>query len=74
MERAWRFTTLGYGHDLGFWRAFVGELRSVGYDGVLSVEHEDPLAPIDEALERSVEILKKLHLARAKCRNGLAGG
>ena len=58
VERAWRFTTLGYGHDLGFWREFVGELRSVGFDGVLSVEHEDPLAPIDEALERSVEILR----------------
>jgi sugar phosphate isomerase/epimerase len=57
-ERAWRFTTIGYGHDLAFWRAMVGELRSVGYDGVLSVEHEDPLAPIDEALERSVEILR----------------
>jgi len=57
-ERAWRFTTIGYGHDLAFWRALVGELRSVGYDGVLSVEHEDPLAPIDEALERSVEILR----------------
>lgn len=59
LERAWRFTTVGYGHDLGFWRAFVGELRSVGYDGVLSVEHEDPLAPINEALERSVAILRE---------------
>jgi sugar phosphate isomerase/epimerase len=58
-ERAWRFTTLGYGHDLVFWRAFVSQLRSVGYDGVLSVEHEDPFAPVDEALERSVAILRE---------------
>jgi sugar phosphate isomerase/epimerase len=58
VERAWRFTTIGYGHGLTFWRELVGELRSLRYDGVLSVEHEDPLAPIDEALERSVAILR----------------
>jgi sugar phosphate isomerase/epimerase len=57
-ERSWRFTTMGHGHDLVFWRALVSQLRSVGYDGVLSVEHEDPFAPVDEALARSVEILR----------------
>jgi sugar phosphate isomerase/epimerase len=56
-ERPWRFSTIGYGHGLDFWRAFVNELRLVGYDGVLSVEHEDPFAPIDEALRRSVQLL-----------------
>jgi sugar phosphate isomerase/epimerase len=55
---SWRFTTLGYGHDLQFWRSFVNELRLAGYDGVLSVEHEDELAPIDEALSRAVEVLR----------------
>jgi sugar phosphate isomerase/epimerase len=56
-ERPWRFATVGYGHGLDFWRAFVNELRMLGYEGVLSVEHEDPFAPIDEALNRSVQIL-----------------
>jgi sugar phosphate isomerase/epimerase len=54
---SWRFTTLGYGHDLQFWRSFVNELRVAGFDGVLSVEHEDELAPNEEALRRSSEIL-----------------
>jgi len=58
-QRAWRFTTLGHGHDLLFWRVLVTELRALGYDGVLSVEHEDPFAPIDEALIRSVAILEE---------------
>jgi sugar phosphate isomerase/epimerase len=55
---SWRFATVGYGHDLRFWRAFVNELRSLGWDGVVSVEHEDELAPIDEALVRSVHTLR----------------
>jgi sugar phosphate isomerase/epimerase len=57
-ERSWRFATIGHGHDLVFWRGLVSQLRAVGYDGVLSVEHEDALAPIDAALARSVSILQ----------------
>jgi sugar phosphate isomerase/epimerase len=54
----WRFTTVGYGHDTQFWRSFVNELRGHGFDGVLSVEHEDELAPIEEALRRAAEVLR----------------
>ena len=32
----------GYGHDEAWWRAFVAALTAAGYDGVLSIEHEDP--------------------------------
>jgi sugar phosphate isomerase/epimerase len=56
--RSWRFATIGYGHDVGFWRQLAAVLRSVGYEGVVSIEHEDPLAPIMEGLERTVEILR----------------
>jgi sugar phosphate isomerase/epimerase len=56
--RSWRFATIGWGHDVVFWRKLGAVLRSVGYDGVVSIEHEDPLAPIEEGLERSVEILR----------------
>jgi sugar phosphate isomerase/epimerase len=58
-RRAWRFTTMGHGHDLAFWRALVSELCAANYDGVLSVEHEDSFAPVDEALKRSVAILEE---------------
>ncbi|MDO8188330.1 sugar phosphate isomerase/epimerase [Conexibacter sp. JD483] len=57
-RKPWQFTTLGHGHDLGFWRAFVNELRTLGFDGALCVEHEDELAPVEEALARSVEVLR----------------
>ena len=53
----WYFCTMGYGHDAGFWKAFVLTLLAHGYDGVLSIEHEDPLlAPLD-GVRKSVAFL-----------------
>ena len=43
-ERSWSFRSVGYGQDEKFWRDFVSALRIAGYDGVLSIEHEDGLA------------------------------
>lgn len=56
-ERPWTFRTVGWGHDLACWRAIVTELRLAGYDYVLSIEHEDPLASIDEGLRNAKEFL-----------------
>jgi sugar phosphate isomerase/epimerase len=61
-ERSWIFRTLGYGHDLLFWREFVSTLRKVGYDGVLSIEHEDALASIDEGFRKAVSVLQQVLL------------
>ena len=55
----WAYRTLGYGHGEQFWADFVSALRSVGYDGVLSIEHEDPLMDAEEAIARAVELLKR---------------
>ena len=54
----WRFTTVGRGHGPEFWCAFLDLLEELGYGGVLSVEHEDELAPTEEALARSIEFLR----------------
>jgi sugar phosphate isomerase/epimerase len=56
--RSWRFATVGYGHDAVFWKELASTLRVVGYEGVLSIEHEDPLAPVMEGLERTVKLLR----------------
>jgi sugar phosphate isomerase/epimerase len=58
-DRAWIFRTVGDGHPVPFWRALVRTLREVGYDGVLSIEHEDPLLPRGEGLERAVATLRR---------------
>ena len=61
-ERAWSFRTVGYGHDAAWWRDFISVLRLMGYDGVLSIEHEDRLMGSREGIHKSVEFLKPLLL------------
>ncbi len=39
--RSWSYITLGFGHGEGRWPDFCYRLRMSGYDGWLSVEHED---------------------------------
>jgi len=58
-RRSWIFRTVGYGHDFSFWKAFISTLRTVGYDHVLSIEHEDPLMSKKEGLEKAVQFLKQ---------------
>lgn len=59
-ERSWVFRTVGYGHDTQYWREMVTALKTVGYDGVLSIEHEDSLMSIREGLEKAVAVLKEV--------------
>lgn len=58
-QRAWVFRTVGYGHGDDWWKEFISQLRLVGYDRVLSIEHEDSLMSIDEGLEKAVACLKR---------------
>ncbi len=57
-ERSWVFRSVGYGHDLLFWRQFVSALREIGFDGVLSIEHEDGLASPKEGFLKAVGTLR----------------
>jgi sugar phosphate isomerase/epimerase len=61
-HRSWTFRTVGYGHDQFTWRSLVSALRLTGYDYVLSIEHEDPMASIDEGFSRAVNFLKDVLL------------
>jgi sugar phosphate isomerase/epimerase len=61
-NRSWIFRTVGYGHDLKFWKDLVSNLRLVGYDYVLSMEHEDSLMSLREGLEKGVGALRDLVL------------
>jgi sugar phosphate isomerase/epimerase len=56
--RSWSYVTLGFGHDLLWWRRFCTALRLAGYDDVLSIEHEDVLLPPLEGVRRSVALLR----------------
>ena len=58
MDRSWNYVTLGYGHSEIWWRDFVTMLRQVGYDDVLSIEHEDTSMPALSGVQKSVNLLK----------------
>jgi sugar phosphate isomerase/epimerase len=62
--RSWSYITLGFGHGEPWWRQFCYRLRMAGYDGWLSIEHEDVLLNSMEGLEKSVALLKSVMPAR----------
>ncbi len=55
--RSWLFRSVGWGHGELEWKQIVSALRVAGYDGVLSIEHEDALLSIDEGLASAVAML-----------------
>jgi len=59
-ERAWIFRTVGYGHDADFWCDLVSTLAMTGYDGVLSIEHEDSLMSAEEGLAKAATFLSQI--------------
>lgn len=59
-ERSWTFRTVGYGNGYTYWKNIISMLRVVGYEGAISIEHEDALASIDEGFKKAVEFLKDI--------------
>jgi sugar phosphate isomerase/epimerase len=58
-NRSWLFRTCGYGHDMAWWKEFFSTLRMIGYDGPISIEHEDSFMSNKEGLTKAVEFLKQ---------------
>jgi sugar phosphate isomerase/epimerase len=58
-KRAWTFRSIGYGHDSKTWKEIISALRLVGYDYVISIEHEDAMMSIDEGLMKGITLLKE---------------
>lgn len=59
LERAWTFRSVGEGHPTSWWRDLAGALQDAGYDGTLSIEHEDPLMSRDDGLATAVATLRE---------------
>lgn len=58
-KRSWVFRSVGYGHGVEWWKDFCSVLRTVGYDHVLSIEHEDGLMSPIEGLRKAVQVLQQ---------------
>jgi len=59
-RRSWVFRTVGYGHGEIEWKRIVTALRLAGYEGVLSIEHEDALLSVDEGFRKCVAFLRQV--------------
>ena len=57
-NRSWVFRTIGYGHDAKVWKDMMSALRIVGYDGPISIEHEDGLMSGEEGLSKAIKFLQ----------------
>jgi len=58
--RAWSYITLGYGNGENWWKDFCYRLRMAGYDGWLSIEHEDVMLSREEGVRKSADLLRNV--------------
>lgn len=58
--RSWNSCLVGRGHERDEWRGVIQALRDIGYDGVLSLEHEDAGVAADEGVREGVMFLRSL--------------
>ncbi|MFL7891505.1 MAG: sugar phosphate isomerase/epimerase family protein [Anaerolineales bacterium] len=64
-DRAWTFRSIGYGHDAKTWKDIISALRLVGYDYVISIEHEDAMMSTDEGLAKGIALLQEACISEA---------
>jgi sugar phosphate isomerase/epimerase len=60
LKRSWVFRTVGYGHSIEWWADFVTQLLMVGYNHVLSIEHEDSMMSTDEGIQKAFNVLNQV--------------
>lgn len=60
LGRSWLFRTVGYGNGAAVWKDMISMLRAIGYDGAISIEHEDALMTSSEGLEKAIAFLRDI--------------
>jgi len=54
------FRAVGYGHSASLWKSVLQAYMDIGYEGILSIENEDPILPGPVGVERAVYVLKNV--------------
>ena len=54
------FRAVGYGHSASLWKAIVQAYMDTGYEGILSIENEDPILSGEVGVERAAYVLKNV--------------
>jgi sugar phosphate isomerase/epimerase len=61
-EMPWTFASVGRGHDRDWWASFLAALAAAGFDGTISIEHEDPSVSPEEGIAESARLFHDLQL------------
>jgi sugar phosphate isomerase/epimerase len=59
-EESETFRAVGYGHSAALWKSIVKAYMDIGYQGILSIENEDPILPGEVGVERAAYVLKNV--------------
>jgi sugar phosphate isomerase/epimerase len=54
------FRAVGYGHGASTWKDIMRAYMDVGYEGIFSVENEDPILSGEVGVERALYVLKNV--------------
>jgi sugar phosphate isomerase/epimerase len=54
------FRAVGYGHGAATWKAILQAYMDIDYEGILSIENEDPILPGPVGVERAAYVLKNV--------------
>lgn len=66
INRSWIFRTIGYGNGASYWKDIFSALRMNGYNGAVSIEHEDSLINRFEGLEKAVKLIRESLIVEEK--------
>ena len=65
-HRSWIFRSVGYGNDYHYWKDIFSALNLVGYQGAVSIEHEDSIMTPIEGLTKAITFLKETMIFESK--------
>ena len=54
------FRAVGYGHGAATWKQIIQAYMDVGFEGILSIENEDPILAGEVGVERAAYVLKNV--------------
>lgn len=54
------FRAVGYGHSANAWKEIVRAYMEVGFQGIFSVENEDPILPGEVGVQRALYVLQNV--------------
>ena len=67
INRSWVFRSVGYGNDETYWKDIISNLRMIGYDYAISIEHEDSLMSQNEGFTKAIDMLRRAVMKEEPC-------